>query len=177
MLVEFHKGSTRRYRSILHRPDGVQVLLDGGAYNRVGGPAGEVPHDIAHLVVEAALRLDRGVWGVLAAGGLFRGASILKGRQRPHAAQRSAELRKASGEALNQAEVLVAAVCGLAERDSGADLRALRAATGPRWWSDTATAARIAEAITRLRQLGGTWAAMPAGEQLDLAWPLGSLSS
>ena len=171
MLVEFHKGPTRRYRSILHRADGVQVLLDGGAYNRVGGPAGEVPHDIAHLVVEEALALDRGVWGVLAAGGLFRGASILCGRQRPHAARRADEIRKAAGEQLNQAEVLVRVVCDLAAADAAPELRVLRAATGPRWWSDTATPERVCEAIERLQDLGGSWAGLPAGGRLDLDWP------
>jgi hypothetical protein len=57
---------------VLRRAHGVEVELDGGAYNGIGGPAGEVPHDIAHLVVEDELRLKLGVWGVLAAGGLFR---------------------------------------------------------------------------------------------------------
>lgn len=170
MLIELHKGPTRRYRSVLHRADRVQVLMEGGAWNDVGGPAGEVPHDIAHLVVETELHLARGVWGFLADGGLFRGASILTGRQRPHAAQRAKDLLKASGEQLNQAEVLVAAVCQLAARDAGPDVRALRAATGPRWWSDTATVEGLTRAITRMRELGATWAALPAGGQLDLAW-------
>jgi hypothetical protein len=171
VLAEFHKGPTRRYRSILHRPDGVQVLLEGGAWNDVGGPAGEVPHDIAHLVVEAALGLDRGVWGVLAAGGLFRGASILSGRQRPHAAQRAQALRKASGEPLNQCEVLVAAVCQLAARDAGPDLGAMRRATGARWWTDAATPNAVSGAIDRLRELGVAWAELPVEGRLDLDWP------
>jgi len=171
VLVEFHKGPTRHYRSILHRADGVQVLLDGGAYNRVGGPAGEVPHDIAHLVVESALGLDRGVWGVLAAAGLFRGASILSGRQGPHAARRADEIRRAAREQLNQAEVLVRAVCDLAAAGAAADLDGLRAATGPRWWSETATPDRVGAAIERLQELGGSWAGLPVGGRLDLDWP------
>ena len=81
--IDFYKGATRRYRSVLHRADGVDIELDGGSYNKIGGAAGEVPHDIAHLVVEEELGLERGVWGVLAAGGLFRGASVVAGRQRP----------------------------------------------------------------------------------------------
>jgi hypothetical protein len=40
------------YRSVLYRSDGVKVELDGGGYNKVGGPAGRVPHDLAHFVVE-----------------------------------------------------------------------------------------------------------------------------
>jgi hypothetical protein len=171
VLVEFHKGPTRRYRSVLHRPDGVQVLLDGGAYNRVGGPAGEVPHDIAHLVVEDELRLDRGVWGVLAAGGLFRGATIHAGRQRPHAARRADEIRKSAGEQLNQAEVLVRVVCDLAAADAAADPRVLRARTGERWWADTIAPAPVERAIERLRAAGETWAGMRTEDRLDLDWP------
>ena len=171
MLVVFVKGPTRRYRSVLHRPDGVQVLLDGGAYNRVGGPAAEVPHDIAHLVVEDELRLDRGVWGVLAAGGLFRGASILAGRQGPHAARRANEIRRAADEQLTQAEMLVRGVCDLAAADAGADLRLLRAGTGERWWADTIAAAPVERAIGRLRGAGETWARMHAEDRLELEWP------
>ena len=112
LTVEVHKGPTRRYRSILHRADGVEVELDGGAYNRLGER--ELPHDIAHLIVEDELGLDRGVWGVLAAGGLFRGASVRAGRQKPHAARRGREVVAAAVEQLNQAEMLTRAVCDLA---------------------------------------------------------------
>ena len=51
-MIPVFKGPSRRYRSVLRRADGVEVELDGGAYNGIGGPAGEVPHVIAHLVVE-----------------------------------------------------------------------------------------------------------------------------
>ena len=112
LAVEVHKGPTRRYRSVLHRADGVEVELDGGAYNRLGER--ELPHDIAHLIVEDELGLDRGVWGVLAAGGLFRGASVRAGRQKPHAARRGREVVAAAVEQLNQAEMLTRAVCDLA---------------------------------------------------------------
>jgi hypothetical protein len=168
--IEFFKGTTRRYRSVLHRADGVEIELEGGSYNRVGGPAGEVPHDIAHLVVEDELGLERGVWGVLAAGGLFRGASVRAGRQRPHAARRGREILEASVEALNQAEILTRAVCDQALAGT-ADLRALRAATGSRWWSDGATADALAAAIRRLHAAGERWAALGVGDPLRCTWP------
>ena len=50
--IDFHKPPGGRYHSVLHRPDGVSVRLQGGSYNRIGGATGRVPHDIAHLVVE-----------------------------------------------------------------------------------------------------------------------------
>lgn len=46
---------------------------------RIEGPSmaagGDVPHDLATLVVEAALRIEHGFWGCLAAGATFRGIS------------------------------------------------------------------------------------------------------
>jgi hypothetical protein len=167
--IDFIKGSTRRYRSVLHRADGVEIELDGGSYNKIGGAAGEVPHDIAHLVVEDELRLEHGVWGILAAGGLFRGASVRAGRQRPHAARRGREILKASVEQLNQAEVLTRAVCDLSVADA-ADLTRLRAATGPRWWSPTATEDALGRAFRRLRKAGERWAQLRPAEALRGTW-------
>jgi hypothetical protein len=43
------------YRSVLQRADRIDVELDGGVCNRIGGPAPEVPHDIARLVVEVEM--------------------------------------------------------------------------------------------------------------------------
>ncbi len=111
--IQVFKGQTRRYRSILHRADGVEVELDGGAYNRLGRR--EIPHDIAHLIVEDELGLDRGLWGVLAAGGLFPGMPIRAGRQKPHAARRGREVVAAATEQLNQAEILARALARLRE--------------------------------------------------------------
>jgi hypothetical protein len=128
-----------------------------------------VPHDIAHLVVEDELRLERGVWGVLAAGGLFRGARVVAGRQRPHAAKRARELLDASVEQLNQAEILTRAVCDLSLTDA-ADLRALRSATGARWWSPTVTEAALAAAFTRLSEAAQRWAELDPGATLRLTW-------
>src|SRR5690606_21385448 len=86
--IEFFNGETTRYRSVLHRPDGLTVELEGGSYNKIGGRPGSVPHDAAHLIVEDELGLTRGVWGVLVAGGLFGHATVIAGRQAPHAGRR-----------------------------------------------------------------------------------------
>jgi hypothetical protein len=168
--IVFSKGPTRRYRSVLHRADGVAVEMEGGSYNKIGGPDGEVPHDIAHLLVEGAFALDRGVRGVLAEGGLFRGARVIGGRQKPHAAKRAREILDASVEQLNQAEILVRAVCdlSLARR---ADLRALRGATGERWWWPGATEAALTRAFDRLADAGARWARLEPGGTLRFTWP------
>ena len=167
LAVEVHKGPTRRYRSVLHRADGVEIELDGGAYNRLG--TRELPHDVAHLIVEDELGLDRGVWGVLAAGGLFRGASVVAGRQRPHAARRGREIVAAAVEQLNQAEIITRAVCNLAVTGT-TDLGALRAATGARWWTATARKDALARAFARLGEAGAQWTRLGAGGTLRFEW-------
>jgi hypothetical protein len=61
--IRFHKGGGPRYASTLHRPDGAVIRLEGGSWNRIGGPVGRVPHDLAHLVVEQELPRAGGVAG------------------------------------------------------------------------------------------------------------------
>ena len=127
--IEFFKPEGRRYRSVLHRRDGLVIELDGGGYNKVGGAARELPHDLAHFVVEDSLGLEAGLWGVLAAGGMFGHAKVIAGRRPPHAAKRAQAVVDAAGDRLSQAEMLTRFVCDLAL--DGAD-RDVQAAAGLR---------------------------------------------
>ena len=49
--IEFVKSETTRYRSRLHRADGVTIEFEGGSYNKIGGRPGAVPHDLAESQV------------------------------------------------------------------------------------------------------------------------------
>ncbi|MDO8211642.1 hypothetical protein [Conexibacter sp. CPCC 206217] len=169
--IEFVKGETRRYRSLLHRPDGVDVEFEGGSYNKVGGPAGELPHDLAHLIVEDELMLLHGVWGVLVAGGMFRLATVVAGRRAPHATRRGRALVADASERVRQAEVLVRAVCGVCAGEYPADPAALERGIGARWWSDTVTREALARACERLRAAGEQWARLAPGATLEGTWP------
>ena len=169
LAIELFKGQTRRYRSILHRADGVEVELEGGSYNRVGGPRREVPHDLAHLVIEDELGLEFGVWGVLAKGGLFRLARVVGGRQPPHAAERSRKVLREAGDRLMQAEMLTGAICRRAE--SGAPTAAqVRGDVGERWWSPAVTDDALTRAYRRLREGSEAWAALDPGGVMRLEW-------
>jgi hypothetical protein len=171
IAVTLIKGDGRRYRTLFERRDGVQVEMEGGPYNQVGGPHAEIPHDLAHLVVESELGLDGGVFGVLAKGGLFRLARVSGGRRPPHDRERAAAVVKAFGEELNQAEVLVAAVCALvAEAPAHLDPGRIRRDAGERWWTDAVTRAALDRIRSRLLQGAGDWARLPAGAELALAW-------
>ncbi len=170
--IEFHKGDQRRYRAILHRPDGCDVAFDGGAYNRVGGPAAELPHDIAHLVVEEELGLRSGVWGVLVAGGMFSHATVISGRRAPQATRRGREVIARAGERPMQAEMLTRAVCDLSAADRDLDPAAIRAAVGERWWSESVTRLSLERAHGRLRDAAEQWADLFPSEVLAASWRL-----
>ena len=169
--IEFFKPEGRRYRSVLHRRDGLVIELDGGGYNKVGGPARELPHDLAHFVVEDGLGLEAGLWGVLAAGGMFGHAKVIAGRRQPHFARRSQAVVDAAGDRLSQAEMLTRFVCDLALDGADRDVRRLKAAAGERWWRET-TAEQLSGTCRALRKTSVRWRDLHAGETLKVLWRL-----
>jgi hypothetical protein len=174
--IEFFKPERRRYRSVLHRRDGLVIELDGGGYNKVGGSARELPHDLAHFVVEDALGLEAGLWGVLAAGGMFGHAKVIGGRRPPHAARRAQAVVDAAGDRLSQAETLTRFVCDLALDGADRDVRRLQAAAGDRWWRET-SADRLEHACRALRETSVRWRDMLPGEALTVVWRLPPIHS
>lgn len=168
--IEVWKGTEQRYHSDLHRRDGVRVRLEGGSYNRIGGPVGRIPHDIAHLVVEAGLGLESGLWGVLAAGGIVQNASFAEGRLPPHALRRATALTDGLGEQLRQAEVLVRAVADLSLSGGPTDPAALRRVVGERWWSDAITVASLTAVEHRLRDAAASWQRLAPGDRFEMTW-------
>lgn len=170
VLVEFIRSESTRYRSVLHRPDGLTIEFEGGSYNQIGGRADVVPHDLAHLIVEDELALTGGVWGVLVAGGLFRHARVIAGRQAPNAAQRGRRIIEAAGDRIMQAEILTRVVCDVIRGDLPPDRGALKRLIGDRWWPDGLTTDVLARCRTRLRAEAYDWAALPAGGTLTARW-------
>jgi hypothetical protein len=104
-------------------------------------PSGrDLPHDLAHFVVEAAVGLELGFWGLLAKGASF--ASVAA--RRPTRPGR--ELIRAHRAQLAHAEAVV-----------NAHLKA--------WRSGSATP--VAPALDRML---ARWRALGAGEGLELEW-------
>ena len=99
-------GSTAEFR----RPDGVTVRIR--SYDRKH----RIPHDLAHLVAERAFRVERGVWGSLAAGVLFASAEVVAGRRRHDDKARSAALLKANKDETSASPSRVATSRGAAGR-------------------------------------------------------------
>lgn len=172
MRVEFCRGARSRYRSVIHRRDGVVLELDGGSYNQVGGAAKSVPHDLAHFVVEEALGHRSGLFGVISAGGLFGHTKVIAGRQAPHAARRAQSIVDRAHESLSQAEMLTRAVSDLALAGTPTDLRALRAALADRWWLPSVTAEKLRDACTRLHTMASRWHALAVDDVIELTWRL-----
>lgn len=168
--ISFVKGSGRRYESRLQRRDGVTIALDGGGYNRVGGPGGRIPHDLAHFVVEDELVLPLGLWGVIAAGGLFAHTSVVAGRRPPHSARRGQAVVDRAGPRLSQAELAVRAVADLALAGRPRDVGAFGAAMGDLGALDGVTAERLESACGRLRADAARWAALQPGATIDVTW-------
>lgn len=167
------RDGPRRYHSLLERPDGVTVRLEGGSYNKVGGDPRGVPHDIAHLLVEEAFGLRAGLWGVLSAGGTVQNAAVVAGRQAPRAAQRARAITDAASRRLWETEVLVRAVADLTLGREPSDLRTLRAACGGQYWRDGAVDPDGLDALrARLRTAAEDWWALGIGEPYRLSWRL-----
>lgn len=148
------------------------VELVGGGYNKVGGPAGRVPHDLAHFIVEDEFGMTSGLWGTLAAGGLFAPSNsrVIAGRQPPHAARRAREIVKAADEELKRAEIAVRAVADLALAGRQRDIAGLKAATGSRWALPEVTAKTLASACERLQAAGQQWVELDDREAIEVAW-------
>lgn len=169
MRVEFVRSGERTYYSVARRADGVSVRVPGA------GRILPLPHDLVHFVVERELGLRGGFWGSVADGVLFAGMSIVSGRQRPHAAERSHAVMRANTELLLQAEVVAGAVDAIAFGGADADVQrslvrlreeqsVVRSGVLP---LDAAGLRRVCAA---LRAAASAWQALPLGEPLALAW-------
>jgi hypothetical protein len=163
MRVVFERHEPRRYRSLVYRDDGVVLLLPG--YDRKW----RVPHDLAHFAVERELGLTDGVFGSIAAGGVFPNMQVVAGRKRHDARRRSDRVLRDNKKSLAIAEVLAGVVHDAVERQDRSELyQRARGAWGvlheePFPYSP---AALIAAADT-LADLTAQW----TGRVLEVEWP------
>lgn len=166
MDVSFHRYDGRAYSALARRGDGVSVRLDGSSYDRSQPP---LPHDLAHFVVEDELKLTAGLWGVIAAGGLFAQVSVVAGRQRPHAAERGREVIKRAGDRISTAEVLVRVLGEIARAGEERSPAVVDRIPGRRRPQDLGPQ-DVQRTCERLRQSARQWSAVAHGESLDLVW-------
>ena len=170
MEITFTKAARRKYQVLVRRDDG--VVLEVPSFDR---PA-RLPHDIAHYVVESELCLGCGFWGLLAAGALYPGVSVVLGRSRPHAAERSRAVLKKAGQHPTEAEVLVAIMLGIAEEGIDEDRSAVSSRLNGAWQPRRPQRGPInhgdvERVCQRLREVESQWEALPVGESLTVRWP------
>ncbi|MDX8151843.1 hypothetical protein SK069_09580 [Patulibacter brassicae] len=168
--VEIVRDEGRRYHSLLQRRDGVTIRLLGTGQERIGGPVGELPHDLAHLVVEDALGLAHGLWGTLAAGGMFGHATVVAGRRPPHAAARAQAVVDAAGDHLNEAEVLVRVIADLTREGLPRTAAVARTRAGERYAEPLTGDAVVARAADALLEAAAAWRSLPVGGSLHRTW-------
>jgi hypothetical protein len=170
MEVTFAKVDPGFCETSVVRADGVRLAVP------TFGPMRHMPHDIVHFVVESELGVERGFWGCVAAGAVFRGMRVVAGRRRPHADERSRAILKSAGQRLVESEELVRVVlqAAVADRASPDELaRRLAGAWRPpgrsRQEIGLAAARRVGAALRARRS---EWAELAAGAALRLRWPL-----
>ena len=139
----------------MERDDGVVFAMRGA-----GGGA-ELPHDLVHALVESQLAVPDGVWGCVADGVVWRSMRHVSGRQPPHAAERSAWLKRERAGRIQAAEGLADLVGRLAR---GAEVLPQELAGAG------VDAGRLAAAAQGLREAGARWAALRPGEEEVVKW-------
>jgi hypothetical protein len=153
-------------QAVVHRDDGVVYRVRGNGQRC--GP--ELPHDLAHFVVERALGLTDGFWGCVAAGAVFTSMSHVSGRRRPHASETSKTIKRDQRAAIQYAETMVFLVEQIT-RDDDESIRRLTGrllATLPPPYPQPQV---IRPAVTALREMTARWQALRPGEELELTWP------
>jgi hypothetical protein len=168
IVFERSDGFRRPYFSFAARGDGVMLRVAGGSYHPLEPP---LPHDLAHYVVEHSLGLDRGFWGVLAAGGLFPQATVVSGKQAAHAKRRGLEVVRyaQAGQCLTQAEVLVTAIVEIARRDVS-DWQSMQRRIGRRWLPEGLTAETVTAIKADLYTANAEWNALRPGDSMTRRW-------
>src|SRR5262245_58854131 len=169
MDITFTKTANRNYEILIRRDDGVTLELR--TFDR---PAG-LPHDIAHFIVESELHLERGLWGLLAAGVLFGIVRVTSGRLRPRALEQSRELEKKAGQHSIEAPVLVAVVLSIAEDGLDSDWRKVSFRLKDAWQPRRSqrgpiTHDEVRRACHRLREAEHQWEELPLGGSMNVKW-------
>src|SRR3954452_3282249 len=153
----FQRMADRRpVETLVERDDGVVFAMRGA-----GGGA-DLPHDLVHALGEAQMQVADGIWGCVADGVVWQSMRHLSGRRPPHAAERSALLKKARAVQVQRAEAL-AGLGGRLSRGAHVLPGELAAAGWPR--------ERLTAAAGELATAARSWRALSPGETWVVEWP------
>lgn len=176
MIVVFRRTGQRRYSVEAQRAGFPDVVMDPAP-----GYDALIPHDMMHLVVEAQLGLNRGIFGQLAAGaGTFQLAvkdgenSREVARTRRRVAARGKKSMKAGRDECLQSEraTYICRQLWLA-RSASREERKQERDQG----FDGLTQRKLDEICEHLDQLSARWSGLKVGESMAVGWPDLSVAS
>jgi hypothetical protein len=191
MRITFRRfpGHTAAY-SVIERDDGVVYRM-----KEFTSPGPRLPHDLRHLIVERELAIADGFWGAIAAGTVYASMDHVQGRRPPHAAERSAGLKRVQRQPVMRAGLLADLVEAVATLDTPSEDEIRRLTreklsvvpvTGPGGdpgeavaLADTAVPppAVLAKAARTLQVEAARWARLRIGEELVYSWPAPTVTS
>jgi hypothetical protein len=165
-VTRFNQG---KYETVVTRDDGVSYRLKGVAHMFA------IPHDLAHFLIEKTLRLQRGFWGSVADGAVFKTMSYIGGRRKPKAAERSESLLKINAAPLNEAEAVVRIFNDTIEQGHPENSPVLRERlqnrlARPGLKSRRFSDAEISEVYAAYRDMLAKWQELPVGGSMELKW-------
>jgi hypothetical protein len=181
MQVEFRRTGERRYAITIFRKDDPTIEMNPApGYDRI------MPHDLLHLIVEKELRLRRGIFGQLAAGGnagTFRpvaSAGVNKreaSRLRRKVAKRGEKLLRVGRDesALSEHAAYVCLNEWLSRStDPNRRKLAVRFSSENNQSTeddDILTREMLDRVCARLDQASALWASLEIGESFSVMWP------
>jgi hypothetical protein len=164
MQILFAHSTIGSAVATVHRDDG--VVLQIPAHDRQH----RVPHELACFATERCLGMTGGVFGSIAAGGVFPHMRLLSGKPRHDAAARSKRLLDANKRTLGLAELIADVVHRAVEQGDTTKVPVLaRDAwsvldSGPFPWTDE----QVNEAVQDLLELTEEWEGQGA---VRVTWP------
>jgi hypothetical protein len=171
MDVTFTRTDRQACETVIVRDDGRSFSVPVYSVPR------RLPHDLAHLAVEAELGWQTGFWGYVARGAVFPGMRQRGGRRPFHADERSRALIAPAKDLLGEAENLVAVITKIADSDCEDDERAVARTFADSWFPPQSRArqlptAEVRRACAALRRAESAWQALAVGESLKIRWSL-----
>ena len=169
MEITFTKTGARSYEVVARRDDKVVVRVQ-----TPDRPQG-LPHDMAHYLVERGFGFERGFWGAVAAGAVFKGMQVVSGRRPPHAEARSKALVKSEYRQLAAAELYVSVIQALAREGKERDWAGVNASLDEvwrpfRWPRPAVTREGVLRVCEALREAEREWRELPPGGSITVTW-------
>ncbi len=169
MEITFTKTGPRSYEVVARCDDKVVIRV-----HTPDRPRG-LPHDMAHYLIERGLGFERGFWGVVAAGAVFKGMQVVSGRRPPHAEERSKAIIKAEYRQLAAAELYVSVIQSVAREGKERDLAYVNTCLDEvwrpfRWPRPAVTREGVLRVCEALRETEKEWRELPVGGSVTLSW-------